>query len=191
MLARTPLVPPTRRRFVHRRGSLLPVGPATSSPWVDAGHDRSSLYPISALASLLMLRVLLCPTTGTPTPVWGGRRHCARNRAAEPSSSPGVLPLSRLRRRPSCSRRRGRATGTHPRQPSRRLPHRERNQSIQIATTLSLYFTAEDVLPPGHTSVRPSQCSCSFTRTHAGEHPGVPPRSLPPWPSHRHACARK
>jgi hypothetical protein len=179
MLALSPLVPPTRRRFVHRRGSLLPVGPATSSPWVDAGHDRSSLYPISALASLLMLRVLLCPTTGAPTPVWGGCRHCARNRAAEPSSSPEVLPLSRLRRRPSCSRRRGRATGTHARQPNRRLARLERNRSIQIATTPSLYFTAENVLPPGRTSVRPIQCSCSPTRTHAGEHPGVPPGSSP------------
>jgi hypothetical protein len=58
--------------------------------------------------------------------------------------------LSRLRRRPSCYRRRGRATGTHPRQPSRRLPHLKRNQSIQIATTSSLYYTA-----PPRTSFRP------------------------------------
>jgi hypothetical protein len=71
-----------------------------------------------------------------------GRRRCVRNRAAEPSSSPGALPLSRLRRRPSCSRRCGRATGNHPRQPNRRLAHLERNQSVQIATTLSLYFTS-------------------------------------------------
>jgi hypothetical protein len=92
MLARTPLVPPTRRRFVHRRGSLLPVGPTTSSPWVDTGHDRSSLYPISALASLLMLRVLLCPTTGTPTPVWGDID--AARGTAPPSRlrSPGLCP---------------------------------------------------------------------------------------------------
>jgi hypothetical protein len=48
-----------------------------------------------------------------------------------------------------------------------------------IATTPSLYFTAEDVFPPRRTSVRPSQCSCSSTRPHAGEHPGVPPWSSP------------
>jgi hypothetical protein len=91
MLARTPLVLSTRRRFVHRRGSLFPVGPATSSPWVDAGHDRSSLYPISALASLLMLRVLLCPTTGTPTPVWG-----------DVDTARGTAPPSHLRRLGLC-----------------------------------------------------------------------------------------
>jgi hypothetical protein len=91
MLACTPLVPPTRRRFVHRRGSLFPVGPATSSPWVDAGHDCSSLYPISALASLLMLRVLLCPTTGAPTPVWGNV-----------DTARGTAPPSRLRRPGLC-----------------------------------------------------------------------------------------
>jgi hypothetical protein len=56
-----------------------------------------------------------------------GHRRCMRNCAAEPSSSLGALPLSRLRRRPSCSRCRGRATGTHPRQPGRRLAHLERN----------------------------------------------------------------
>jgi hypothetical protein len=33
--------------------------------------------------------------------------------------------------------------------------------------------------PPGRTSVRPSQCMCSSTRPHAGEHPGVPPWSSP------------
>jgi hypothetical protein len=33
--------------------------------------------------------------------------------------------------------------------------------------------------PPGRTSVRPSQCMCSSTRPHAGEHPGVPPGSSP------------
>jgi hypothetical protein len=55
----------------------------------------------------------------------------------------------------------------------------------------SLYFTAENVLPPGRTGVRPSQCTCSSARTHAGKHPDVPPRSSPPWPSHRHAYALK
>jgi hypothetical protein len=147
MLALSPLVPPPRRHSVHRQGSLFPIRPATSSPWVDAGQDRSSLYPISALASLLMLRVLLCPTTGN-----------------------------------------------HPRQPNRRLAHLERNQSTQIATTSSLCFTSPprtSFRPPGRTSVRTSQCVRSSTRTHAGEHPGVPPRSSPLWPSHRHACALK
>jgi hypothetical protein len=91
MLAHTPLVPPTRRRFVHRRGPLFPVGPATSSPWVDAGYDRSSLYPISALASLLMLRVLLCPTTGTPTPVCG-----------DVDTARGTAPPSHFRRPRLC-----------------------------------------------------------------------------------------
>jgi hypothetical protein len=57
--------------------------------------------------------------------------------------------LSRLRRRPSCYRRRGRATGTHPRQPSCRLPHLERNQNTQTATASSLYFTS-----PPRTSFR-------------------------------------
>jgi hypothetical protein len=78
-----------------------------------------------------------------------GRRRCARNRAAEPSLSPEALPLSRLRRHPSCSRRRVRATGTRPRQPNRHLAHLERNQSTQIATTSSLYFTS-----PPRTSFR-------------------------------------
>jgi hypothetical protein len=91
MLALSPLVPPSRRHFVHRRGSLLPVGPATSSPWVDAGQGRSSLYPVGALASLLMLRVLLCPTTGTPTPVWG-----------DVDTARGTAPPSRLRRPGFC-----------------------------------------------------------------------------------------
>jgi hypothetical protein len=157
--------------------------------------DKAALFSTLSvpLASLFTLRVLLCPT-GAHTRPCEGRRRCARNRAAEPSSSPEALPLSRLRRRPSCSRRRGRATGTHPRQPGRRLPHLERNQSIQIATTSSLYFTSPlrtSFRPTGRTSVRPSQCTWSSTRTHAGEHPDVPPRSSPPWPSHRHACALK
>jgi hypothetical protein len=64
-------VSPISPRSVHRRGSPFPIRPATSSPWVDAGQDRSSLYPVRALASLLMLRVLLCPTARTHTPVWG------------------------------------------------------------------------------------------------------------------------
>jgi hypothetical protein len=61
MLALSPLVPPTRRRSVHRRGTLSPVRPATSSPRVDAEQDRFFLYPIGALASLFTLRILPCP----------------------------------------------------------------------------------------------------------------------------------
>jgi hypothetical protein len=91
MLALSSLVLPSRRHFVHRRGSLSPVQPATSSPRVDAGQDRSSPYPIRALASLLMLRVLLCPTTGTPTPVWG-----------DVDTARGTAPPSRLLRPGLC-----------------------------------------------------------------------------------------
>jgi hypothetical protein len=93
MLALSPLVLPSRRHFVHRRGSLLPVGPATSSPWVDAGHDRSSLYPISALASLLMLSVLPCLTVRT------------RARVRDVNAARGTTPPSRLRRPGLCPRR--------------------------------------------------------------------------------------
>jgi hypothetical protein len=192
MLALSPLVPPPRRRSVHRRGSLFPVRPATSSPRVDAGQDRSSLYPNIALASLFTLRILPCPNRVHTCSCRGHRRR-PRNRAAEPSSSPEASSLSRLRRHPSCSHRRGRAAGTHPRQLSRHLPHLERKPKHPDRDHLValLHLADENVLPPGCTSVRPSQCTCSSARTHAGEHPGVPPRSSPPWPSHRHAYALK
>jgi hypothetical protein len=180
MLARTPLVPPTRRRFVHRRGSLLPVGPATSSPRVDAGQDRSSLYPIGALASLFMLSVLPCLTVRT------------RARVRDVDAARGTAPPSRLRRPGLCPCRDcvavllAIAVVAEPPALTRANPvaafctprtkpkHPDRDHLVAL-----LHLSAENVLPPGRTSVRPSQCSCSSTRTHAGEHPGVPPRSSP------------
>jgi hypothetical protein len=90
MLALSPLVPPSRRHFVHRRGSLSPVRPATSSPRVDAGQDRSSLYPIGALASLFMLSVLPCLTVRT------------RARVRDVDAARGTAPPSRLRRPGLC-----------------------------------------------------------------------------------------
>jgi hypothetical protein len=90
MLALSPLVLPTRRRFVHRRGSLSPVRPATSSPRVDVGQDRSSLYPIGALASLFMLSVLPCLTVRT------------RARVRDVDTARGTAPPSRLRRPGLC-----------------------------------------------------------------------------------------
>jgi hypothetical protein len=70
--------------------------------------------------------------------------------------------------------------------PRAKLKHPVRDRPVAL-----LHLAAEDVLPPRRTSVSPSQCTCSSTRTHVGEHPGVPPRNSPPWPSHRHACALK
>jgi hypothetical protein len=192
MLARTPLDPPPRRSFVHRRGSLFPVGPATSSPWVDAGHDRSSLYPISALASLLMLRVFLCPTTGTPTPMWG-----------DVDTARGTAPPSRLRRPGLCPCRDcvavllALAVVAEPPALTRANPvvafpiSSEAKASRSRPPRLSTSPPRTSFRPPGRVSVRPSQCTCSSTRTHAGEHPGVPPRSSPPWPSDLLACALK
>jgi hypothetical protein len=87
MLALSPLVPPPRRRFVHRRGSLFPVRPATSSPRVDAGQDHSSLYPNIALASLFTLRILPCPN----------RVH-THARVGDADAARGTVPSSRLRR---------------------------------------------------------------------------------------------
>jgi hypothetical protein len=85
MLARAPLVPPLGRRFVHRRGSLFPVRPATPSPWVDAGQDRSFLYPISALTSLFTLRFLPCLN----------RVH-THARVGDADAARGTVPPSRL-----------------------------------------------------------------------------------------------
>jgi hypothetical protein len=86
MLARAPLVPPPRRCFVHCRGPLFHVRPAASSPWVDAGQDRSFLYPISALTSLFTLRILPCPN----------RVH-THARVRDADAARGTVPLSRLR----------------------------------------------------------------------------------------------
>jgi hypothetical protein len=102
-----------------------------------------------------------------------GRRRRMRNRAAELSSSPEASPLSRLRRCTSCPRRRGRATGTHPCQPSRRLPHLERNQSTQIATTSSLYFTSLLRRPSAWAHQRQAKSVHVFVHTHI--------RRLTPW----------
>jgi hypothetical protein len=74
MLALPPLVPPPRRRFVRRRGSLFPVRPATSSPWVDAARGtvppsrlcRPRLRPCrDCIAVLLALAVVTEPPTLT------------------------------------------------------------------------------------------------------------------------------
>jgi hypothetical protein len=67
MPAHARLVPPPRRRFVRHRGSLFPVRPATSSPWVDTGQGRSFLYHNGAPAFPFVLRVLPCPTAHTRT----------------------------------------------------------------------------------------------------------------------------
>jgi hypothetical protein len=90
MLALSPLVLPSRRHFIHRRGSLSPVQPATSSPRVDAGQDRSSLYPTGALASLFMLSVLPCLTVRT------------RAHVRDVDVARGTAPPSRLRRPGLC-----------------------------------------------------------------------------------------
>jgi hypothetical protein len=87
MLALSPLVPLPRRCFIHCRGSLFPVRPAASSPWVDAGQDRSSLYPNIALASLFTLRILPCPN----------RVH-THTRVGDADTARGTVPPSRLRR---------------------------------------------------------------------------------------------
>jgi hypothetical protein len=166
MLALSPLVPPPRRRFVHHRGSLFPVRPATSSLRVDAGQDRSFLYPISALASLFTLRVLLCPTARTHTPVWGTstlreepRRRAvfvARGFALVATASPSFVlsPLWPSRR--------------HSPTPTRSSPsHLERNQSIQIATTSSLYFTSPPRTSFRWTHERQAKSVHVFVRTYA------------------------
>jgi hypothetical protein len=85
MLARAPLIPPPRRRFVHRRGSLFPIRPATPSSWVDAGQDRSFLYPISALTSLFTLHIMPC-------------LNCVHThaRVGDADAARGTVPPSRL-----------------------------------------------------------------------------------------------
>jgi hypothetical protein len=77
-------------------------------------------------------------------------------------------------------------TQSSPSPPRVKLKHPVHDRLVAL-----LHLTAENVSPPRRTNVRPSQCSCSSARAHTGEHPGVPPRSSPPWPSHRHACALK
>jgi hypothetical protein len=65
-------------------------------------------------------------------------------------------------------------TQSSPSPPRAKPKHPDRDHLIAL-----LHLAAENVLPPRRTSVRPSQCSCLSTRTHAGEHPGVPPWSSP------------
>jgi hypothetical protein len=83
-------------------------------------------------------------------------------------------------------RRMSAPTQSSPCPPRTKPKHLDRDHLVAL-----LHLAAENVLPPGRTSVRPSQCMCSSARTHAGEHLGVLPRSSPPWPSHRHAYTLK
>jgi hypothetical protein len=83
-------------------------------------------------------------------------------------------------------RRMSAPTQSSPSTPRAKPKHPDRDHLVAL-----LHLAVENVLPPGRTSVRPRQCTRSSTRTHAGEHPGVPPRSSPPWPSHLLACALK
>jgi hypothetical protein len=65
------------------------------------------------------------------TPSRHRTRLCCRGKSFLPrSASASSIPFLRTR------------SGARARQPGRRLPHLERNQSIQIATTSSLYFTS-------------------------------------------------
>jgi hypothetical protein len=168
MLALSPLVPPPRRHSVHHRGSLFPVRPATSSSWVDASQDRSSLYPISALASLLMLRVLLCPTAQTHTTMWGTstlreephRRavFVARGFSLVATASPSFL-LS-----PSWPSHRHSVAPTQPSPctPRAKLKHPDRDHLVAL-----FHLTVEDVLLTAWAHERQAKSVHVFVHTHA------------------------
>jgi hypothetical protein len=111
------------------------------------------------------------------TPSRHGTRLCCRGKSFLPgSASANSIPFLRTRA----------PTRPSPSTPRVKPKHPDRDHLVAL-----LHLAAEDVLPPGRMTVRPSQCACPSTRTHAGEHHGVPPRSSPLWPSHRHAYALK
>jgi hypothetical protein len=98
-----------------------------------------------------------------------GRRRCARNRAAEPSSSPGALPLLRLCRRsfllsPSWLSHRHSPAPTQPSPCTPRVKPKHPDHDHLVAL---FHLTSEDVLPTVWVHGRQAKLVQVFVHTHA------------------------
>jgi hypothetical protein len=198
------------RRSPFFAPSLWHAAEVALSPWSRRCRSGPPPWPGRRYAHAFALALCNHARTHVPVPSRATMRALAWRGQGPAFGSLSRLTSSALR--PATGR--GFAADGNPSSPEARAPTRSRSCTLTLAHTRTnpvvaltpraklkhpvrdrpvalLHLAAEDVLPPRRTSVRPSQCTCSSTHTHVGEHPGVPSRSSPPWPSHLLACALK
>jgi hypothetical protein len=204
----------TSRPYPGRRSpffalSLWHAAEVALSPWSRRRRSGPLSWPGRQYAHAFALALCNHTRTHVPVPSRATMRALAWRGQGQAYGSLLRLTLSALR--PATGR--GFAAEGNPSSPEARAPTRSRSCAPTLAharaNPVVTFHTSSEIKSSRsrqprrstspHCRGRPSAWAHErqaksvhvFVHTHAGEHPGVPPRSSPPWPSHRHACVLK